>query len=434
MARRAGGAHGGELTSSARRLLQAVSDLPCGSASTGNRPARARPSTARRNPHKAHSWINTTGSPAPRTSYSRVTTSRTAVCMLWCTPPVCMGQAPGPCGRPRSRAGSAGRGTHARGRTVQPTPPPAVTPAPGPAPPLRPGRHPRHRTAAPRPRRPNPRGSNPPTARGLPPIRGGGRRTAHTGVNHGSVMTSQLTERSRPGAGCKAARPCPASVLSVAVAVGAVPKDRSDALPVSAANLWGSGSCWLRTDLVAAGRSWGLLRPFGRREDHVCTHGGDGARPQFAKQAFLHLLALILAERVDGGAVAGAEDDVREAVWPVEVVLASGGHDVRNGGAGEQARKRGRGGDHIPGVERLDQRRLDLAHRLPEAGIGRFEQAWPPGRDGQRAAGADQPPHLCGERGHVRCEEDAEYAHHRIEAAARQPGAGRVAVAELGVV
>src|SRR5262249_340002 len=116
----------------------------------------------------------------------------------------------------------------------------------------------------------------------------------------------------------------------------------------------GSGTCWLRTDLVAAGatlRATPAVRP--SRRARLCGRWwGCG-----------QVGAVILAEPVDGGAVAGAEHDVPEAIWPVEVVLACGGHDVRNGGAGEQARKCGGGGDRIPGVERPDQRRLDLTNR-----------------------------------------------------------------------
>src|SRR5215472_19160241 len=84
------------------------------------------------------------------------------------------------------------------------------------------------------------------------------------------------------------------------------------------------------------GRSWGLPRPFGCPEDHVCAHGGDVARPQLGKQALADLVALVAAERVDGGPVTGAEHDVPEVVWPVELVLARGGHDGWFGGAGEQ--------------------------------------------------------------------------------------------------
>lgn len=110
----------------------------------------------------------------------------------------------------------------------------------------------------------------------------------------------------------------------------------------------------------------GLSRLCGRAEDHVRAYGGDAARAQLAQQALLHQVALVLAERVDGGPVTGAEHDVPEAAGPVEVVLAGGGHDGRDGGAGEQVRKRGSGGDLIPGVKRPDQRWVDFADRLPE--------------------------------------------------------------------
>src|SRR5215472_9627303 len=83
-----------------------------------------------------------------------------------------------------------------------------------------------------------------------------------------------------------------------------------------------------------------LLWPLGGPEDHVCAQRRDVARPQLAEQTLVHPVALLLAERVDGGAVAGAEHDVPEGAGLVEVVLARGGHDGRDGGAGKQARER----------------------------------------------------------------------------------------------
>ena len=76
------------------------------------------------------------------------------------------------------------------------------------------------------------------------------------------------------------------------------------------------------------------------------------------------------------------------------------------------------------------QRRLDLAHRFPEDGVGGLEEARTPGGHRQQAAGADHSPHIRDEPRHIRREEHPEHADHRIEAAVRQRGPGRIAVTE----
>src|SRR5438552_10397809 len=141
---------------------------------------------------------------------------------------------------------------------------------------------------------------------------------------------------------------------------------------------------------------------------------------------------LFLAESVDSRSVTGAEDNVPEPVRVVEVVPACGGHHgwVLHAAAREQIREGGLCGDLIPGVESLEQRWLDVAHGFPESGAGGLEEARAPGGDGQYAAGTDQSPHLRDESRHIRHEEHPEHADHRVKAAVRQRGPGRVAVTE----
>src|SRR5262249_57097444 len=109
-------------------------------------------------------------------------------------------------------------------------------------------------------------------------------------------------------------------------------------------------------------------------------------------EALADLVGLVAAERVDGGPITGAEHDVPEAVWPVEVVLAGGGHDGWFGSMGEQACQRGGGGDFIPWVERPDQGRFGLTDRLPEAAVSRPGPAPPPRGGCPPPPGAGPPP------------------------------------------
>lgn len=70
---------------------------------------------------------------------------------------------------------------------------------------------------------------------------------------------------------------------------------------------------------------------------------------------------------------------------------------------------------------------------IPRKRCWRARKARAPGGDGQHAAGTDQAPHLGDELRHIRREEHPEYADHRVKAAIRQRGHGRIARQEPDV-
>src|SRR5882724_4957663 len=178
-----------------------------------------------------------------------------------------------------------------------------------------------------------------------------------------------------------------------------------------------------------------LLRALGCAEHYVGSQGRDAVRLQFIQDAPANKVTLFLAESVDSRPVTGAEDNVPEPVRVVEVVPAGNGRhrQVLHAAAREQIREGGLCGDLIPGVESLEQRGLDVAYGFPESGVGGLEEARAPGGDRQYAAGPHQSPHLRDEPRHVRREEHPEHADHRVKAAVRQRGSGRIAVTELDI-
>ncbi len=127
-------------------------------------------------------------------------------------------------------------------------------------------------------------------------------------------------------------------------------------------------------------------------EHNVVPQPCDLARAQLADYALTKPLPLLVAERVDGGAVARSEHDLPEVVRPFKfVVLARGGLDRRvcDTAAREQVGQRGRRGDLVPwGLNALNsvgsssrtepQKRLDAGSDQsgPEVVIARV----PPGR------------------------------------------------------
>src|SRR6266704_552275 len=116
-------------------------------------------------------------------------------------------------------------------------------------------------------------------------------------------------------------------------------------------------------------------RAGGHAEDHVCLQGRDLLRAQFTKHALAHLLALAGGEGIYGGPVTRPEHDVPESVWAVEVMLARGCERGRVGDPGPrvQVLEGLRGGDLVPRIEGLEQRRLDRPDGIPENSVGRLE-------------------------------------------------------------
>src|SRR5688572_3375805 len=85
-------------------------------------------------------------------------------------------------------------------------------------------------------------------------------------------------------------------------------------------------------------------------------------------------------------------------------------------GCGKERAHSVRLADAIPRVEALVEVGSDRANRVPERSTCRLEEPRTPSRDGQRAAGAHEPPQLAYGSLHVRYEEDAEDTHDCVEA------------------
>src|SRR6185295_8677981 len=100
----------------------------------------------------------------------------------------------------------------------------------------------------------------------------------------------------------------------------------------------------------------------------------------------------------------------------------------------QQRAYRWRVGNAIPRVETLVKIRPSLANRIPERRRSRFEEVRPPRGNGESASGADDPPKRPDRGRHVGDEEDAEYAHHRIELRLRDSRVEHVRQAELDVL
>ena len=132
----------------------------------------------------------------------------------------------------------------------------------------------------------------------------------------------------------------------------------------------------------------GLAGPLGRSEDDVRPQRGHLTCAQFIQETPAHSVTLLRAEGVDGGPVACPEHDLPEPVRMLQLVLA---RDRLDGGAWhasarEQVGQSRGGGDLIPRIESLEQRRLNLADAVPEMAVRWLEQAWAPGGDRHHAA------------------------------------------------
>lgn len=111
------------------------------------------------------------------------------------------------------------------------------------------------------------------------------------------------------------------------------------------------------------------------------------------------------------------------------------GHDVGAlyPGLGQHGAQSRRFGNAVRGIEAPVQVGPDRLDRFPKNPVGGLEQARTPGRDRQAAAGPDHAPQLHDRPGHVGHEEDAEHAHHGVEASVGITEVQHVGDAELDV-